>query len=140
MKITRASAHFAASTLHTGIAVLAGAASLAIRGDDPVSKLARDTLRSLSQQSFIDMMDNTARGCAALIAPPIAYPLTRSERKRQRRAQANREARNRGWVTEWRKLGADPLEDRAARIEREPPEMRSWVVRQTSDNVRGALR
>lgn len=60
--------------------------------------------------------------------------------KRQRRAQANREARNRGWVAEWRTLGADPLEDRAVRIEREPPEMHSWVVRQTSDNVRGALR
>jgi len=71
---------------------------------------------------------------------PVEYPLTRSERKRQRRAQANREARNRGWVTEWRKLGADPLEDRAARMDREPPEMRPWVVRQTSDNVRGALR
>lgn len=71
---------------------------------------------------------------------PAEYPLTRSERKRQCRAQANREARNRGWVDEWRRLGADPLEDRAARMDREPPEMRSWVVRQTSENVREALR
>lgn len=66
--------------------------------------------------------------------------MTRVERKRQRRAQATREALRRGWVAEWRTLGADPLEDRAVRMDREPPEMRPWVVRQTSDNVRGALR
>lgn len=66
MSLSDASRHFAASTLHTGIAVLAGAASLAIRGDNPASKLARDTLRSLSQQSFMDMMDSTMHGIVAL--------------------------------------------------------------------------
>lgn len=140
MSLGEASRYFAASTLQTGIATLAGAAALAIRGDDSVSSFARDTLRSISQQAFVNMLDNAARGLTALAAPPMMYPLTRSERKRQRRAVANREARNRGWVAEWRTLGADPLEDRAARMDREPPEMRPWVVRQTSDNVRGALR
>lgn len=144
MSITRASLHLAAASTLAGIAAATGAASLAIPGNNPVSKHARDTLRSISQQAFAgmasNMVESMAYGITAITAAPIAYPLTRSERKRQRRAQANREAWLRGWVAEWRTLGADPLEDRAARMEREPPEMHSWVVRQTSDNVRGALR
>ena len=140
MSITRASLHLAAASTLAGIATATGAAALAIPGDNPVSNIARMAMRELSQQAFASMAESMAYGLVALVAPPTAYPLTRSERKRQRRAQANREARNRGWVDEWRALGADPLEDRAARMEREPPEMRPWVVRQTSDNVRRALR
>ena len=95
MSLANASRLLSAASLNAAVAVATGAGVVALRGDDPVTRIARDVLESLRDRATAEALASFGESLAEAITPATPPWESSDAAARTRTEEWQREVRSR---------------------------------------------